>query len=161
MATARDVDNSSGSPEPQHASIEEEHEKPAINTNIVEEEQAVSPESGESQEARHASPLEHGEPAINASIAGGEHTVQRQLCSSPAVATAGAAAAECCGIASDVPRTPVGAPTLKSVAGVGVANDATAAGDQPLSPEEIRHFEEDGFVMLKRAFDPAVAAAGR
>lgn len=43
------------------------------------------------------------------------------------------------------------------------ARASTTAGSEmrPLSPEDIKKFEEDGFVMLHRAFDPAVAAAGR
>eukprot|EP00903_Cladosiphon_okamuranus_P009660 g9192.t1 len=36
-----------------------------------------------------------------------------------------------------------------------------ACEEGPLSPEDISKFEEDGFVMLKRAFDPKVAAACR
>ncbi|CAM9381755.1 unnamed protein product [Ectocarpus fasciculatus] len=43
-----------------------------------------------------------------------------------------------------------------------VANSPDAGSSElPLSPEDIRSFEENGFVMLKRAFDPDVAAACR
>lgn len=43
-----------------------------------------------------------------------------------------------------------------------VANPPDAGSSElPLSPEDIRSFEENGFVMLKRAFDPDVAAACR
>lgn len=43
------------------------------------------------------------------------------------------------------------------------SQDSHGAGSSelPLSPEDIRSFEENGFVMLKRAFDPDVAAACR
>ncbi|CAB1103425.1 unnamed protein product [Ectocarpus sp. CCAP 1310/34] len=43
------------------------------------------------------------------------------------------------------------------------SQDSHGAGSSelPLSPEDIHSFEENGFVMLKRAFDPDVAAACR
>ena len=38
---------------------------------------------------------------------------------------------------------------------------AAAANDDPLSPADLEAFIRDGYVLLKRAFDPAVAAACR
>lgn len=40
-------------------------------------------------------------------------------------------------------------------------DEHTTPSEGPLSPEDISKFEEDGFVMLKQAFAPKVAAACR
>lgn len=86
-----------------------------------------------------------------------------------------------CDVASDMPDTctpPAGTTAPQSVpapTGVVAARITGEAGEEsaattsttvgsemrPLSTEDIKKFEEDGFVMLHRAFDPAVAAAGR
>lgn len=186
MATtfATEVGTSFGSAIPQKSSMEEhqqpaidasvaeeeqrdsspyDHKEPAIYTNMVGEEQPIQEQfhssqftqPGEPGEPPYGSTIQHEEePAINTNATEGEHTV-------PEFAVAGAAARESCSIVSDVSHTPAAIPTLKTVAGASVADETAAAGNPPLSPEEVRQFEEDGFVMLKHAFDPRVAAAGR